>query len=214
MSSAPCGVAVRRPRRKAEETKQDILTTAETLLRQKGFSGFSIADLAAELGMSPANVFKHFRSKAALADAICDRHITRLVGRFDTVGDTAPAPQRLGIVVERLMEAHLADIRNDPLFFEMLVLMSGADLASGRHYRQLLENLFESVVRHGFESGVYKAPPDSVIGKSVAPCFASVLHHVFLMRAGDDELHARCNGLVQLVNAALMNPHAEYPLAK
>nr|AGU11426.1 Bacterial regulatory protein, tetR family [uncultured organism] len=200
---------MRRPRRKAEQTKEDILTAAEALLKKKGFAGFSIADLAAALQMSPANVFKHFHSKTVLADAICNRHITCMIGRFDTDDHDAPAPERLGLVARRLMEAHLADIRDNPLFFEMLAMMASADLPSGRHYRTLIENLFESVVRHGFETGVYKATPESVIGRSVAPCFAGVLHHVFLMHADEADLHARCDGLVELVNAALQSPLAK-----
>jgi TetR/AcrR family transcriptional repressor of the ameABC operon len=200
---------VRRPRRKAEETKADILTAAEALLRKKGFAGFSIADLAAELQMSPANVFKHFQSKTVLADAICDRHTTRMIGRFDAKDDSVPAPARLGLVARRLMDAHLADIRDNPLFFEMLAMMASTDLPSGRHYRKLIEDFFESVVRHGFETGVYKSAPESTIGRSVAPCFAGVLHHVFLIHADEAELHARCDGLVELVNAALQSPLAK-----
>ena len=60
----------RRPRRKAEETRADILSMAEMLFRQRGYVAVSIADIATALGMSPANIFKHFHSKTALVDAI------------------------------------------------------------------------------------------------------------------------------------------------
>jgi len=60
----------RRPRRSAEETRRDILAKAEELFRERGFNAVAIADIAAALGMSPANVFKNFNSKNALVDAI------------------------------------------------------------------------------------------------------------------------------------------------
>jgi TetR/AcrR family transcriptional repressor of the ameABC operon len=197
---------LRRPRRKAEETKDDILIAAEALLRKKGISGFSIADLAGELQMSPANVFKHFHSKAVLADAICDRHIMNMVGRFKAFDETAPAPQRLAVVARKLMEAHLADIRENPFLFEMLVVMSEANLPSGRHYKELIENIFSDLIRHGISSGVYTCSTDKHIDRTVASAFASVLHPVFLMGADEEELRERCAGLAELVNAALQKP--------
>ena len=42
----------RRPRRKAEETREDILSMADTLFRQRGFVAVSIADIASSLHMA------------------------------------------------------------------------------------------------------------------------------------------------------------------
>lgn len=178
-------------------------------MRRNGLACFSIADLAAELRMSPANIFKHFRSKVALTDAICDRHITQMIGRFQAFDEPIPAPERLTVAVRKLMEAHLADIRENPHLFEMLVVVSDADLPSGKHYKQLIETLFSNLVRHGVETGVYKCSADSQITRSVGMAFASVLHPVFLLRADETELRERCEGLAALVNAALQNPLAK-----
>jgi len=197
---------VRRPRRKAEETREDILSTAETLFRERGIAKCSIADIAHALHMSPANIFKHFHSKAALVDTICDRHISHMIGRFKTLDEPAPAPERLAIVVRRLMEAHLQDIRENPFLFEMIFLMSEADLPSGHHYKELIEALFVDLIRQGVESGAYKCADPQAIGGHVAAAFASVLHPVLLAKSDEAELYDRCEGLAKLVNAALQNP--------
>jgi TetR/AcrR family transcriptional repressor of the ameABC operon len=200
---------VKRPRRKAEETREDILVAAESLLREKGMPAFSIADVAAELKMSPANIFKHFHSKAALADAICERHIVKMIERFQAFDEPLPAPERLTVAVRRLMETHLADIRENPYLFEMLVGFSKADLPSGRRYKQLIESLFADLIRHGIETGVYKCAEGSAITENVEFAFASVLHPIFLLRDDETELRERCAGLAALVNAALQNPLAK-----
>lgn len=200
---------MRRPRRKAEETREDILSTAETLFREQGIAKCSIADVAHALHMSPANIFKHFHSKAALADAICDRHISRMIGRFGTMDEPAPAPERLVIVVRKLMEAHLQDIRDNPYLFEMIFLMSEADLPSGRHYKELIEGLFYKLIRHGVESGVYQCRDIETTSRHVSAAFASVLHPVLLVKSDEAELHERCDGLAELVNAALQNALAK-----
>jgi TetR/AcrR family transcriptional repressor of the ameABC operon len=200
---------VRRPRRKAEETKEDILRTAETLFRERGIAKSSIADIAQALGMSPANVFKHFHSKTVLVDAICDRHITHMIGRFDTFETPAPAPEKLGIIVRRLMQAHLEDIHENPFFLEIIFLVAKTELESGFHYRRLIEDLFFRLVQDGVDAGVYHCVDCRATSRHVAASFASVLHPVFLAHEIQADLDERLNGLVSLANAALQSPLAK-----
>lgn len=200
---------MRKPRRKAEETREDILRIADALFRQKGIAKSSIADIAQELGMSPANVFKHFHSKTVLVDAICDRHINHMIGRFDTLDTPAPPPEKLGIIVRRLMQAHLEDIRENTFFLEMIFLVAKTELESGFHYRRLIEDLFFDLIRDGVEAGVYHCADCRATSRYVAASFASVLHPVFLAHETQAELDERLNGLVALANAALQSPLAK-----
>ena len=84
---------------------------AEAVFRDKGFAGTTIADIAAALGMSPANVFKHFRSKTALAEAIAERHVEKMVGALEGIDASLPPLERLGHFVRRLMESHLRSLQ-------------------------------------------------------------------------------------------------------
>lgn len=196
---------MRRPRRKAEETRQDILAIAEKLFRRHGIAKTSVADIAVELAMSPANVFKHFHSKTALVDAICERHVSRMIEQFTSMDEPAPAPERLARVVCRLMETHLQHIRENPFFLEMIFVMSDTQLHSGRRYGALIEELFGDLIRQGAESGVYRCTDCAATSRYVSAAFVSVLHPVFLADADRDELRDRCTGLAALVNAALQN---------
>jgi TetR/AcrR family transcriptional regulator, repressor of the ameABC operon len=194
---------LRRPRRRAEETRQDILATAEALFRQYGIAKTSIADIALDLGMSPANIFKHFHSKTALVDAICERHISRMIEQFTALNEPAPAPDRLALVACKLMETHLQHIRENPFFLEMMFAMSDIQLDSGRRYGVLIESLFSDLIRQGVETGVYHCDDCTATGRYVSAAFVSVLHPVFLVREDESLLRERCHGLADLVNAAL-----------
>src|SRR5512145_948844 len=61
-----------------EETRARIVETAEGLFRRLGFHKTTVADIAAELGMSPANVYRFFPSKDAIVEAICRRFLREL----------------------------------------------------------------------------------------------------------------------------------------
>ena len=54
------------------------MSKADELFRQFGFGKTTVADIAAELGMSPANIYKFFSSKEAIIQASCDRNLVVL----------------------------------------------------------------------------------------------------------------------------------------
>ncbi len=64
-------------------TRERILTAAEELLRRHGPAKTTVADVARALGMSHANVYRHFASKAELRDVVAERwlhSVTRAAG--------------------------------------------------------------------------------------------------------------------------------------
>ena len=58
---------------RADDTRVRIMDAAEALFRRLGFGKTAVADIAAELRMSPANVYRFFSSKNAIVEAICQR---------------------------------------------------------------------------------------------------------------------------------------------
>jgi len=61
-------------RRRGKDVRDRILDVAERLVQQRGFNGFSYADVAAELGLSKAALHYHFAGKAELGEALIDRY--------------------------------------------------------------------------------------------------------------------------------------------
>jgi AcrR family transcriptional regulator len=48
-----------------------IIEAAERLFRQKGFQKTTIADIARELQISPANIYRFFTTKSEINEAVC-----------------------------------------------------------------------------------------------------------------------------------------------
>lgn len=195
----------RRPRRKAEETREDILSMAELLFRQRGFVAVSIADIAASLGMSPANVFKHFRSKTALVDAIAERHLGDVADRFATFDDELPPNEQLLRFVLRLLDSHLQDIQQNPYIFEMVLMTVQAKLEAGNRYRERIVQKLGDIIREGIAKGRYHCSSPEDAANTVADVLASVLHPVLIARDDKDTLVHRARQIVIFVDAALQN---------
>ena len=60
-------------------TASRILDIAESLVQTRGFSGFSYADVAGQLGVTPASLHYHYRGKAELGEALIGRYRSRFV---------------------------------------------------------------------------------------------------------------------------------------
>src|SRR6202022_1477288 len=53
------------------DTRERILVVAERLFRQLGYTKTTVADIAKELRMSPANVYRFFDSKKRIHEGVC-----------------------------------------------------------------------------------------------------------------------------------------------
>jgi TetR/AcrR family transcriptional repressor of nem operon len=66
-----------KPGRKESQTSERILDIAERLVQTRGFSNFSYADIASELGITTASLHYHFPGKAELGHALITRYAQR-----------------------------------------------------------------------------------------------------------------------------------------
>jgi len=141
---------------KPEDTRARIMETAETLFRRLGFAKTTVADIAGELKMSPANVYRFFSSKNAIIEAICQRCLGELEEKAWAVarsrGSAAERIERL--VLETLTyhrENHLVDQRVNDMVLAAIELSWQAIRAHKEHMRMV----FETILREGVESGEF-----------------------------------------------------------
>jgi TetR/AcrR family transcriptional regulator, transcriptional repressor for nem operon len=69
------------------ETSDRILDTAEALIIERGFSGFSFQDLADAVGIRKASIYYHFPAKADLGCAVVARYRKRMSQAFEQLNE-------------------------------------------------------------------------------------------------------------------------------
>lgn len=80
----------------ATSTAAQILDVAERLVQERGFNGFSYADVARELRVTKAALHYHFASKAELGEALIERYAERFFDALSKVdGVRSEAPEKL-----------------------------------------------------------------------------------------------------------------------
>src|SRR5271167_1241023 len=55
------------------DTRRELLDLAETLVRTRGYNGFSYRDLAEQIGIKTASIHYHFPSKGDLGEALVEK---------------------------------------------------------------------------------------------------------------------------------------------
>lgn len=69
----------------APDTRSNLLSKAEALVRGRGYSGFSYADLAEAVGIRKASIHHHFPTKTDLALALLEAYSARYETALDGI---------------------------------------------------------------------------------------------------------------------------------
>lgn len=140
-------------------TREQILRAAEDVLRRFGPAKATVLDVARVLGVSHGSVYRHFRSKTELREAVAERWLSRTLGGLSTVADTdRPAPERLGEWLRLLFATKRAKALDDPeLFATYLVLVGESSAVTGTHSTHLVGQLAR-IIADGVASGDFAVP--------------------------------------------------------
>src|SRR5260370_39325782 len=112
----------RQVRTKPEDTRERIMATAEALFRRLGFAKTAVADIAAELDMSPANVYRFFPSKNAIVEAICRRFLGEIDRKAWAVARAkGPASERIERPILAILSDHKANVLTEQRVNDMLL---------------------------------------------------------------------------------------------
>ncbi|MEO1321868.1 MAG: TetR/AcrR family transcriptional regulator [Pseudomonadota bacterium] len=87
-------------------TRATLLDHAETAIRQRGYTGFSYADLAKTVGIRKASIHHHFPTKAALGLSLIERYAARFFERlYDIAVAQSAAADQLRAYIDLYREA-------------------------------------------------------------------------------------------------------------
>jgi AcrR family transcriptional regulator len=113
--------AVRRRTDPAEERAR-ILEVAEEHFRRAGYRKTSVTDIAVELGMGPANIYRFFPSKDAIKEAVCMRVTGQVVDIAVAAARTrAPALEKLNRLVTAIHRHNKTKLVEERRMHDMVV---------------------------------------------------------------------------------------------
>lgn len=192
--------APRRPGRPAVDRREEILEAAERLYDSIGFEKTTIGDVARELGMSPANLYRSFPNRQAIDEAIARR-------KLSVIEDAAWAAARGGgdpaLALQRLSQAVLRETRR-LLFSEQRMHHLCAVAARERWpavdaYMEGLRGALRHLIMEGQRSGAFRKADPEPLADAVHAALTRVWHPYMIEVFADEDLEATSDRVCELV---------------
>ncbi len=158
-------------------TRDQILSTAEDVLRRFGPDKATVVDVARALGVSHAAVYRYVATKAELRDLVVGRWVNVILPPLRAIAALpGPAPQRLRKLFDTLIAVKRRRATEDPqLFAAYRTLAADAQSVVTAHVGELV-GLAAMVIRSGVEDGTFRSVDAEATGRAVL--FAtSRFHH-------------------------------------
>ena len=105
------------------DTQSHIVVKANELVRRFGLTRATVADIAAALGMSPANIYKLFPSKDAIIEAVAEQGLAELKRTIEAAIASSPgALAGIDSLALAVFRGHNQHIRHGPQMFRAQII--------------------------------------------------------------------------------------------
>jgi AcrR family transcriptional regulator len=190
--------------RTSEETRELILATAEAHLRRYGYSRTTVSEIARACKMSHANVYRFFKTKADVMEAVVEQWFKGIEQALREVAEQpGSASDRLQAYVLKLHQLKRDKLAADPDLFEAFLAILEVDRAVIKHHLQALHAILKGILSSGVESGEFQIT-DLSLATAAVNAATLKFHHPWIIRESADEpLEDQAIAVVKLLTVAL-----------
>lgn len=190
--------------RAPDATRSRLIAAATAEIRKIGPRRMTVLHVANGLGMSHANVYRHFPDKTALIDAVLNGWLKGLEQRLgEIVEGPDPADDKLERYVATLARAYAETLRDDPAIFRLLA-EADPDAAEPARHRQRIIQQVGRIIEEGIATRLF-AGSDARRAAQLALdlAYRFVDARVVLLTAEDQTSDARRDRAIRAVIRAL-----------
>ena len=148
---------------RADATSAAIVETAERLFRTLGYQKTTVADIARELRMSPANIYRFYPSKSAINEAVCSRILAGLQDRSWAIArGPGTADDRLRALFRYMQQETISLFFHEKRMHDMVAAALEEQWTVIDAHVEQIEKALRHVVMDGQASGHFaRSDPDA-----------------------------------------------------
>jgi AcrR family transcriptional regulator len=154
-----------------------ILEAAERLFRHYGYAKTNVADIARDLGMSPANIYRFFASKTEIHQAICGR---MLAGSYQQAYEISRLPVSAADRLRRYLQAEhqliLTAMLDHEKVHEMVIVAIERDWHVIEKHIDQMHELLEEIIRQGIAAGEFAEQDPAAAARSFGAATVVMCH--------------------------------------
>ena len=139
-----------------ESAEARIAEIARAHIKKFGATRTTVVGIAAEAGMTHANVYRYYPTKMELFEEITASWLRPLEAQLREAADGAdPAYDKLERMLFSVHRAYRRQLENEPELFDLLIDALLKDRASARKHRSRVQSEVQRVVEEGISSGAF-----------------------------------------------------------
>jgi AcrR family transcriptional regulator len=187
-----------------DDTRARILKEAERLFRHYGYAKTTVADIASACGMSPANVYRFFASKAEINEGICKTIMADVEGRLRAIVDRdAPASERLSDFLQLLATFTAETLLHEKKVHDMVVVAMEEQWAAVQQHIHNCNLLAREIIASGVATGEFDVADVEVAARCVCTASVAFKHPTVAAQCIDDPNVAKPGELIAFLLKAL-----------
>ena len=194
------------PKARSDDTRARIIEVADGLFRRLGFAKTAVADIAAELGMSPANVYRFFSSKNAIVEAICQRCLSELDGKAWAIARSRePAPARLERLFIEILRYHRENLITEKRVHDIVLVAMENNWDAIRAHTEAIRNIVELILRDGIEAGEFQPMDPRETSMLIKRSMVAFVHPIMIAECLEEgrDLEADARATVRFLMGAI-----------
>jgi AcrR family transcriptional regulator len=166
--------------------RERILTTAERLFREIGYQKTTVADIARELRMSPANVYRFFDSKKSINAGVAKRLMDEVEQASRKVasgksGATERLRQLLTTIHRMNSDRYVADAK----MHDMVAFAMEEDWDVCRMHMETIIGTIAAVIADGVASGEFRVADVNVAANCACAAMVRFFHPQLIADCAD-----------------------------
>jgi len=181
-------------------TPEQILDTAEEVLRRFGPAKATVLDVARSLGVSHGSVYRHFSSKSALRDAVAERWLARVSTPLAAIAaEDGPAPERLRRWLTQLSSEKRRRAREDPELFDTFHTIATQAREVVTEHLRILAAQITQIIESGVTRNEFRPTDTAMAGRAVLQATARFHHPAHAVEWSEPGIDADLDAVIELV---------------
>ena len=187
-----------------QENIKRILDSAERLFRHYGYSKTTVADIAKDLGMSTANIYRFFGSKTEIHQALANRMLGAAYGlAAETAALPVSATERLRLHAHQQYRLTLETMFDEEKVHEMVIVAIEREWHVIERHIDRLNDLLATVIEEGVRTGEFKVDDAQEAAKCFGASIVMLCHPQLIQQCLNKENRAKPDDLIEFALRAL-----------
>jgi TetR/AcrR family transcriptional repressor of the ameABC operon len=187
-----------------DATRLSIVDKADELFHRFGFYKTTVADIARELKMSPANVYKFFSSKNALVQAVAERSLSLIkAGVTESVKNQKSPSDKIKALVLFIYRFHKSKLRHEQEIYRLVLAAHDEQWPCVLQFKEFLHEVLGEILRNGVNANEFAPMEISITAEVLLDSLTWIINPLLMFTLKDAQVIKKIDNQTRFIERAL-----------